>query len=369
MGCFKTRFAHLVAVVTLAAALVTTGQNSHAQEIGERGFLLATSYNNSTVCRYDAATGIFLDVFVPRHSGGLRYPWAAIVSPNDGNLLVTSTPTYRRQFRGVLRYDGETGEFIDEFVDRSDVTTGYFAVTFGPDGNVYAGERLDTGEGVITGVGAIARFDGETGELIDLFVPPGSGGLGANPVAHVFGPSGTQHPSLDLYVSDEDNDRVLRYDGETGEFLETFVESGSGGLGSPFGLVFGPDGNLYVADSGVFGGTPSVLRFQGPKGKSPGAFLDAFVPAGSGGLMQPLGLLFGPDANGDGNQDLYVNSQAVNPYSFFGEPGTSSVKLYDGVTGDYIADFVPVEENEELESPTLMTFTDSHPVTLEYLGD
>jgi DNA-binding beta-propeller fold protein YncE len=66
--------------------------------------------------------------------------------------------------------------------------------------------------------------------------------------------------------------------------MDTFVASGSGGLTLPRPLTFGPDGDLYV---GSFG-TGDILRFDG----TTGAFLNAFVPAGSGGLGGPTFLLF-----------------------------------------------------------------------------
>jgi hypothetical protein len=187
-------------------------------------------------------------------------------------------------------------------------------------------------------------------------------------VNQVFGPSGRESGGLDLYVNDEDTGNILRYDGTTGAFLGVFVQGGSGGLGNPSGFVFGPDGNFYVADLALFGSTPAVLRFQGPAGPTPGAFMDAFVPAGRGGLLQPFGVLFGPDRTGDGRQDLYVNSADVHESSFqTSRPHTSSVKVYDGVTGGYLADFVAAGSGG-LDTPILMTFTETDPVTLAYTG-
>jgi serine/threonine protein kinase len=213
----------------------------------------------------------------------------------------------------------------------------------------------------------IARFDGTTGAYLNDFVPVASGGLGA-PSAHVFGPSGRSDGALDLYVSDDFTGNILRYDGTTGAFLGVFVPNETGGLGAPTGLMFGPDGNLYVSDAGYFGSAPAVLRFQGPAGATPGAFMGAFVSAGSGGLLQPFGVLFGPDRSGDGQQDLYVTSADLHESSFkTSRPHASCVKVYDGVTGGYLSEVISVEGGG-LNTPILMTFTETDPVTLAYLG-
>ena len=87
-----------------------------------------------------------------------------------------------------------------------------------------------------------------------------------------------------LYLSSGGTRQVLRYDGATGAFVDAFVASGSGGLTSPTGQVFGPDGNLYVSSWN----NHQVLRYNG----ATGAFLDAFVAAGSGGLNGPDFLVF-----------------------------------------------------------------------------
>ena len=73
------------------------------------------------------------------------------------------------------------------------------------------------------------RFDGQTGDFIDVFVPDGSGGLDfARDVT--FGPDGN------LYVSSSNTDEILRYDGVTGEFIDLFAYNDS--LDHPVGLIF-----------------------------------------------------------------------------------------------------------------------------------
>jgi DNA-binding beta-propeller fold protein YncE len=97
-------------------------------------------------------------------------------------------------------------------------------------------------------------------------------------------------------------------------------------LANPQGLVFGPDGNLYVAD--VTTGT--VHRFDG----TTGTFIDEFVPLGAP-IGNPTGVTFGPDSN------FYVTS------------GTG-VDQFNGSTGVYQSNFVPIPVN--LVNPQYLIF-------------
>ena len=104
---------------------------------------------------------------------------------------------------------------------------------------------------------------------------------------------------------------VSRYNGRTGAFLNIFVPAGSGGLFGSDRLVFGPDGHLYVSSQDLVNG--AILRYDGRTG----AFLNTFVPHGSGGLDNLFsGLVFGPDGH------LYVSNL------FKG-----TILRYDGRTG------------------------------------
>ena len=168
---------------------------------------------------------------------------------------------------------------------------------------------------------SVFRYDGQNGAFIDQFVPAGSGGLGL-PRDLIYGPDGN------LYVNSDAFDKVLRYDGTTGAFIDKFVTDGSGGLSAPYGLVYGPDGNLYV--SGFT--SNAVHRYDGVSG----AFIDLFVPVGSGGLVTPRDLVFGPDGN------LYVVAHdSVN------------VLRYDGGTGAFIDVFA---SGGGLDSPAGLAF-------------
>lgn len=158
----------------------------------------------------------------------------------------------------------------------------------------------------------VKRFDGKTGVFIDSFVEFASvsGGL---PHSMVFGHDGN------LYVALVDN-TVLRFDGTSGAFLGNFIIPGSGGLAVATDLDFGPDGDLYVAkfsedNSGTITNS-SILRYDGQSG----AFLSVFVPVGSGGLNGPDFMEFGPDGN------LYITNV-----------GTKQVLRYDGQNGAFLS--------------------------------
>ena len=52
----------------------------------------------------------------------------------------------------------------------------------------------------------------------------------------------------DLFVSSYANSSVLEYNGSTGAFVKTFVTPESSSLDGAEGLVFGPNGNLFVVN-------------------------------------------------------------------------------------------------------------------------
>src|SRR5262249_6975471 len=156
----------------------------------------------------------------------------------------------------ILRYDGATGAFLGAFADDKSLTNPR-TILFGPDGNLYIDNKF--------GAGAVLRFDGTTGALLDTFVLTGTAGLD-DPTTMVFGPDGKNDGKLDLYVGQgTDNSNILRFDGTTGAFKGVFVPSFAGGLHHVGGMVFGPDGNLYVVSQN----TGTVLRFEGPGSPNP----------------------------------------------------------------------------------------------------
>lgn len=114
----------------------------------------------------------------------------------------------------------------------------------------------------------------------------------------------------DLLVGGVVSGNIVRFNQTTGAFIDEFIPYGTGGLSAVEGMVIGPDGQLYVAN---FGGG-NVLRFD----LRTGAFIDVFAS----GLSQPVGLIFRSGF-------LYVSDYSE-----------SLVKRFDGTTGALVDTFV-----------------------------
>lgn len=242
--------------------------------LGPDGLLYVASEDSNMVLRFDPATRTFVDRFVwddpatPQldETGGLLGP-ASVLFGADGNLYVSS-------FDGdaVLRYDGQTGAFIDVFVTQgSGGLNGPDAgMAWGPDGNLYIPAYYSN---------AIYRYDGTTGASLGALVSPLQNGL--RRPRHLIFRDGL------VYVSCEATHKVMRFDATSGVYIDDFVTPGSGGLVEPTGIGFGPDGHFYVG-SVV---DNKVRRYEG----ATGAFLDEFALGGNAGLQAVTFIYFLPN--------------------------------------------------------------------------
>ncbi len=85
----------------------------------------------------------------------------------EGNLYVANFGA-----NTIDRYNSETGKF-EVFINEVDSPV---QPIFGPDGNLYVSSNSTQKTGQPE-VGFVSRYDGQTGDLIDLFIPEGTGGL------------------------------------------------------------------------------------------------------------------------------------------------------------------------------------------------
>jgi len=145
----------------------------------------------------------------------------------DGNLYVADGGT-----GAVLRFNPSSGVLIGTFVapNSSSKPNG---ITFGPDNNLYMAD----------GAGVIRQFNGSTGAPMGTFTCGTPAGGACYPFGLAFGFGGN------LFVSDQVSDSVLEFNGSTFAFMGVFIPYVDNTL--PWGLHFGPNGNLYVVYAGI----------------------------------------------------------------------------------------------------------------------
>jgi hypothetical protein len=282
----------LVSLISLLVSLVSVSIHELAAQTPE---LFVSSRNSNSVKRYNGETGAFIDTFVSPGAGGLSST-QEVMFGFDGNLLVTG-----RQNAFILRFDGETGAFLGNF------SSGYeldepTKMTLGPDSLIYVSQWGQSKS-------KVARFDGETGAFVDEFTSIGMNqGCGhvwdadGNLYVASFGSQDVRKFDMqgnfqtvftnrsggftnlwfdrgDLFVVDWNIGSVLRFDGETGNFISTLIS----GMQNTEGFVFGADSSLYLCD---------WTRNQVNHYDRDGNFIELF--ASGGGLLAPNSVAFRP---------------------------------------------------------------------------
>ncbi len=193
-----------LAVVRLASA------GTH----GAVGDLYVASQDLNIVAQFDGESGALVDTFAKKN--GLSTPSGLVFLP-DGRMLVNIGGSDK----GVLEFDS-VGNFLSIF---SSIATGERDMELGPDGNLYVAE----------GSYGVRRYSRLTGQLLGTFTV----GAELNSAWGIaFG-----GPNNNLFVTDSDTNRVLEFDGESGQFIRILTTIG-GLLASA--CEMGPNGNLFV---------------------------------------------------------------------------------------------------------------------------
>ena len=146
----------------------------------------------------------------------------------------------------------------------------------------------------------------------------------------------------DILIADCLGHKVIRVD-EDGNFVGSFVPFGGGGLAFPHNMIWGPDQNndgredLYVIGLQ----SAAVHLYDGLTGTPINGGIFA-----AGGMASPVDLDFGPDRNGDRVPDLYVLNNA----------GSNRVLWYDGITGAFGGLFINANNGGNYNSAEFMVF-------------
>jgi len=214
-------------------------------------YVISNDSSDIRVLKYSGTSGAFLSTFIDIGPGAA----SDIQFGPDGNLYLATISTF-----GVLRYHGTTGAFLGVAASGNGIRRAS-GIDFGSDGLLYV---LDSDSTVDTFNDRVLRFNPVTGAFVDQFVTPGSIDDG------VFLTVG---PDNNLYTPDIHPEVVRRFSGSTGAAFGQFDEVTPQATSPIFDIDFGPDGNVYAALSN------RILRYDGETGK----FLDVFVDGVAGG--------------------------------------------------------------------------------------
>lgn len=133
---------------------------------------------------------------------------------------------------------------------------------------------------------SVLEFDAQTGAFIDTVVEPGSGGL-QSPVGLTFSPEDNNLYVVSLLTEDTPPGQVLQYDGRSGAFIQPFTSTVPP-LIFPQDLAFGSDGSLFVANTGL----DTIAQYDGQTG----AFIGNLFPADSSACDAPFSITADEDA-------------------------------------------------------------------------
>ncbi|MGH8387021.1 MAG: hypothetical protein ACRESJ_16255 [Pseudomonas sp.] len=309
---------------------------------------------DKTVKRFDAVSGAFLDgdlnptnnpdAFVRAKSGGLAGPRGMFV--NGKQLVVANENVENRAVGSILRYDLDTGAFLGAWVPSTDKNAPF--APFGIVRETFPSEVLYVGNSVSSNgnsPGTLLTFT-STGAFLASFRSVSSHG-DFHPRGIVFGPDGVLYVSVQNLKGDNLGGQIMRFAAD-GKFLGTFIsdKGGVGQLNRPEGLVFGPDGRLYVTSFRANASDTDSIRIYDQTGK----FVDKinlYEPGKDRAFAQAL--LFGPE------KKLFV------PITNTGE-----VRRYDVVSKQYLLFVAPAKGGGQLREPWYLTFGATDAKTLNY---
>jgi len=231
----------------------------------DQGIVLISNLNSGTISRHDAETGAYINNFAQ----GIGGPTRMKIGADDLLYVLQWTGSER-----VRRYT-QDGAFVDEFTSVNVPQS--IGLDWDGDGNLY-----------------VSSYNGDS---VRKFSPTGAN-LGIFVNSNLAGPTNIWFDDNgDLLVSDFDGTAVKRF-GPAGNYLGVFLS----GLSNSEGVAILPDGDILIGN----GATASVKRYS-----SNGAFIEDFIPPGSGGLIRPNAVVL---RNLEAESEFFINEGMIDAW-------------------------------------------------------
>ena len=258
--------------------------------------LYVASINTNSILSFNGTTGTPLGAFVPNGSG-LIGP-SSIIFGADGNLYVASDGT-----SSVLHYNGATGAPLGAFVPAGSGGLGsLFGLAFGPDGNLYVTSNATNSR--------VLRFNGTTGAFLNEF----ASAIGSDLTYLAFSPT-TASPQQELITNGGFEVGGLAgwttndWTAETGATSGAFVAAGGTSVPDNAPPTVGPaSGTTYAVSSETGPGAHALSQSFTVPGQAQSVtlsfdmFVDDYFPGGA--VIDPSGL--DPTSGGTSNSNQYA---------------------------------------------------------------